>query len=41
MQKLDAELTARGVTRPVIVELDGHSTRYSLDTFKFCFDKGM
>lgn len=29
------------VQTPVILELDGHSTRYSLDTYKFCLENGM
>ena len=37
----DADITAAGVEKPVILELDGHTTRFSLETFQFCLERGM
>lgn len=41
IEHLHKELLAAGVTFPIILELDGHATRYNLDVFRFCITKGM
>ena len=38
MRKLVALLKSRGIQFPIILEVDGHSTRYNLDFIQFCFD---
>ena len=41
IERLEQELKDNGVQFPVILELDGHATRYSLKLFRFCLEKGM
>ena len=41
MKVFAEDLIQAGVQKPVILELDGHVTRYSLATFEFCLQQGM
>jgi hypothetical protein len=41
MDVFNRDLLEAKVQKPVILELDGHATRYSLDTFEFCLQNGM
>ena len=39
LEEFDKWLTARAIVRPVVLLLDGHISRFSLDVLKFCREK--